>query len=123
MVVWAPTGEDPQGDGISPFPAKSRKYGSNGKSISQRIILCALPKTKPVGDDLRSTALWPTDDDDDIKSKSEYATKFEKCKFIFIKTFSLLLPSSLLKLPNARKWTPGGGGGEAGAQLKIDWCI
>ena len=26
----------------------------------------------------------------------------------------------IIKLPNARKWT---GGGEAWAQLKIDWCI
>ena len=71
MVVWAPTGEDPQGDGVSPFPAKSRKYGSTRISTSQRMISRALPKTKPVGDDLQSTALWPTNDDDDIKSKFE----------------------------------------------------
>ena len=35
------------------------------------MISCALPKTKPVGDDLQLTALWQTDDDDDIKSKFE----------------------------------------------------
>ena len=35
------------------------------------MISRALPKTKPVGDDLQSTAPWPTDDDDDIKSKFE----------------------------------------------------
>ena len=71
MVVWTPTGEDLQGDGISPFPAKSRKYALIRKSISQRMISCALPKTKPVGEVLQKTALWPTDDDDDIKSKFE----------------------------------------------------
>ena len=70
-MVACPTGEDPQGDGISTFPAKSRKYGLIRKIISQRMISCALPKTKPVGDDLQLTALWQTDDDDDIKSKFE----------------------------------------------------
>ena len=36
------------------------------------MISCALPKTKPVGEVLQKTALWPTDDDDDdIKSKFE----------------------------------------------------
>ena len=103
------------------FSSQVQQIWIERKSISQGIISCALPKTKPVGDDLWSTCLWPTDDDDEIKSKfQKKATKFEKCKFIFIKTFSLPLPSSLLKLPNARKWT---GGGEAWAQLKIDWCI
>lgn len=123
MVVWAPRDKDPQGDSISPFPAKSSKYGLTRISISQRMISCVLPKTKPNGDDLQSTTLrLSNDDDDDIKSKTIvwiHATKFEKCTFIFVKTFSLPLPSSLLKLPNDRKWT----GGKAWAQLKIDWCI
>ena len=58
-----PTGEDPQGDRISPFPAKPRN-GSTPINICQRMTLCAVTKTEPVGDDLQSTALRSTDDDD-----------------------------------------------------------
>ena len=112
MVVWAPTGEDPQGDHISPFPAKSRKYGSTRISTSQRMISHALPKTKPVGDDLQLTALFGqpmmmmT-----LKASlnTVNATKFEKCKFIFIKTFSLPLPSSSSSFPMPGSEPEGGG--------------
>ena len=59
---------EPQGDRISPFPAKSRN-GSGQISMSQWMTTCALPKTEPVGDDLQSTAPWLTnDDDDDLRS-------------------------------------------------------
>ena len=57
-------GEDPQGDCISPFIAKSRNR-STPLSISQRISSCALPKTEPAGDALQSTALRSADDGDD----------------------------------------------------------
>ncbi|CAH3174258.1 unnamed protein product, partial [Porites lobata] len=57
-------GEDPQGDCISPFIAKSRNR-STPLSISQRISSCALPKTEPAGDALQSTALRLANDDDD----------------------------------------------------------
>ena len=40
-------------------------------SISQRMTLCALPKTEPVGDELQSTALLSTDDDDDDDSNTK----------------------------------------------------
>ena len=55
---------EPQGDRISPFPAKCRN-GSAQISMFQRLKSCALPKTEPVGDDLQSTAPWPINDDDD----------------------------------------------------------
>ena len=58
------TGEDPQGDCISPFIAKSRNR-STPLSISQRISSCALPKTEPAGDALQSTALRSANDGDD----------------------------------------------------------
>ena len=54
------TGEDPQGDRISPFPAKPRN-GSTPINICQRMTLCAVTKTEPVGDDIQSTALASVD--------------------------------------------------------------
>ena len=50
---------------VSPFPDKSRN-GLTPISIFQRMTSCALPKTKPVGDDLLLTALQSTDDENDI---------------------------------------------------------
>ena len=64
MSPSSSTGEDPQGDCISPFIAKSRNR-STPLSISQRISSCALPKTEPAGDALQSTALRLANDDDD----------------------------------------------------------
>ena len=64
MSPSSSTGEDPQGDCISPFIAKSRNK-STPLSISQRISSCALPKTEPAGDALQSTALRSANDGDD----------------------------------------------------------
>ena len=49
-----PTPLEPEGDRISPFPAKSRN-GLAQISMSQQMTTCALPKTEPAGDDLQST--------------------------------------------------------------------
>lgn len=62
-----PTVQNPQGDRRSPFSAKCRNVLTR-RSISQRMTSCALPKTEPVGDDLQdlqSTSLRSTDNDDD----------------------------------------------------------
>ena len=62
-----PKVQNPQGDRRSPFSAKYRNVLTR-ICICQRMTLCALPKTDPVGDDLQdlqSTALRSTDDDDD----------------------------------------------------------
>jgi len=45
-----------KGDRKRPFRAKSRN-GSTPISISQRMTLCALPKTEPAGDAIHSTAI------------------------------------------------------------------
>ena len=59
---------EPQGYCISPFPAKSRN-GSAQISMSQGDDNVCTAKTEPVGDDIQSTAPWPTtDDDDDLRS-------------------------------------------------------
>ena len=71
MSPSSSTGEDPQGDCISPFPAKSRNV-STPISISQRITSCALPKIEPAGDALQSTAPRSADDDDDDQFSDDY---------------------------------------------------
>ena len=120
MVVWAPTGEDPQGDHISPFPAKSRKYGSTRISTSQRMISHALPKTKPVGDDLQLTALFGqpmmmmT-----LKASLNKCNKVWKMQIHFYKDIFTAFAIIIIKLPNARKWTGGWGGGRHGRSWKL----
>ncbi|CAH3022055.1 unnamed protein product, partial [Porites evermanni] len=71
MSPSSSTGEDPQGDCKSPFPAKSRNR-STPISISQRITSCALPKTEPAGDALQSTALRSADDGDDDQFSDDH---------------------------------------------------
>ena len=46
-------------------------------SISQRMTWCALPKTEPVGDELQSTALLSTDDDDESNTKNPCHSSFK----------------------------------------------
>ena len=51
----------PEGDRKSPFLAN----GSTPISISQRMTLCALPKTEPAGHAIHWTAIPSNNDDDD----------------------------------------------------------
>ena len=110
----SPPGEDPQGDGISPFSSQVQEIWIDWKKhFSADNIMCtgqnqASWRWLTVDCSLAKQWWWQHS-----KQVRINTTKFEKCKFIFIKTFSLPLPSSLLKLPNAWKWTGGGGMGTA----------
>ena len=61
-------GKDSQGDCMSPFPANSR----NGLMQIFFMTSCALPETKPAGDDFQLTALWLTDDDESYLDFTEH---------------------------------------------------
>ena len=73
-----PTVQNPHGDRRSPFSAKYRNVLTR-ISICQRMTSCALPKTEPVGDDLQSTALRSTDDDDDNETVSINSVEKTNC--------------------------------------------
>ena len=46
-------------------------------SFSQRMTWCELPKTEPAGDQLQSTALLSTDDDDESNTKKSCHSSFK----------------------------------------------
>ena len=78
------------------------------------MISHALPKTKPVGDDLQLTALFGqpmmimT-----LKASSNKCNKVWKMQIHFYKDIFTAFAIIIIKLPNARKWTRGGGMGAA----------
>ena len=88
------------------------------------MISHALPKTKPVGDDLQLTALFGqpmmimT-----LKASSNKCNKVWKMQIHFYKDIFTAFAIIIIKLPNARKWTGGGGGGGGGMGTAENWLM